>query len=77
MRSVLIGIKRIFIVLCSLYLVLLIPDSNEKKPLVVPEAAAFSWNKDTLWNQLEQNFAYALSLSKDSLQQLVVLKSQI
>jgi hypothetical protein len=77
MRSVLIGIKRIFIVLCSLYLVLLIPDCNEKKPLVVPNAAAFSWNKDSLWNQLEQNFAYALSLSKDSLQKLVVLKSQI
>lgn len=77
MRSVLTAVKRIFIVLSSLYLVLLIPDCNEKKPVVVPDAPAFIWNKDTLWNQLEQNFAYALSLSNDSLQQLVVSSREI
>lgn len=77
MNSIFKVIKRIFIVLVSLYLVLLIPDCNEKKPVIVPDAPAFIWNKDTLWNQLEQNFAYALSLSTDSLQQLVVSSREI
>jgi len=45
--------------LIVLYLILLIPDFANKSPLVKANAKPFTWNKDQLWLQLENDFRNA------------------
>lgn len=47
----------------ALYLLLLIPD-NEKPAVKSVASKAFAWNKDSLWNGLENNFKAAQKESK-------------
>jgi Permuted papain-like amidase enzyme, YaeF/YiiX, C92 family len=46
---------RLFAVLAIIYLLLLIPDSAGK-PEETPAEKPFAWNRDEVWNQLEQQF---------------------
>ena len=48
--------------LIVLYLLLLIPDFADKHPLVKANEKPFVWNKDKLWQQLEQDFRKAKQL---------------
>ena len=45
--------------LVILYLVLLIPDFGDTKPIIKGSAKPFTWAKDDLWKQLENDFVKA------------------
>jgi hypothetical protein len=50
---------RIFILLAALYVVLLIPDSDDTAVNLPIGKTPFVWNQDTLWLQMENNFKQA------------------
>ena len=69
--------KRIIIVLSCLallYLVLLIPDGKDTAPLTTANEKPFTWNSDTLWQQLETDFRTAKSLDSSQLDSTIILK---
>ena len=49
--------------LIILYLVLLIPDFGDTKPIFKGGAKPFTWAKDQLWKQLENDFVKAKQLT--------------
>lgn len=57
--------------LATLYLLLLIPDADNYKP-VSPNQKPFAWNQDALWQQMESNFKQAKQMpaqQRDSIMQ--------
>lgn len=58
---------RVAIFLIALYLVLLIPDGKKKTPVVREGQTAFTWNRDSVWEKLENDFAAAKELSDSQL----------
>jgi len=55
------------IILACLYLLLLIPDSPDKAKMVVAGQKPFAWNKDSLWDALENDFVKAKQLDSSTL----------
>lgn len=44
------------IILCAVYLLLLIPDSKDIRPVVTAGGKSFTWNRDGQWLQMEKLF---------------------
>lgn len=61
------------IILLLLYVVLLIPDSTPDIP-VSTDAAAFAWNMDDYWNQLEEKFISTKETGCDTVNKTVSSK---
>lgn len=73
--------KYVLLPLAILYLVLLIPDTDQSQPQVA-EAKPFIWNMDERWKSLETSFAAQKNLpqrEKDSLYkvQMLILEEQV
>jgi len=62
---------RILLALTILYLVLLIPDSNSKPKISVADKKPFFWNRDNLWQSMEQNFTTAKKMAPAKLDSLI------
>ncbi len=62
---------RIFITLVILYLLLLIPSSGEHS-IITANQPTFTWNKDSLWLQLERKFVEARSMPKEKLDSTIL-----
>ena len=58
--------------LAILYLVLLIPDFGDSKPIIKGSAKPFTWNKDRLWEKLENNFVKAKQLKPGELDSTIL-----
>ena len=57
---------RIIIALAALYLLLLVPASENKDPVSTATNPAFTWNKDQLWQKLEKDYMAMMLLNTDS-----------
>ncbi|MBC7888032.1 MAG: hypothetical protein H7Z13_09080 [Ferruginibacter sp.] len=70
----------IFIALCVLYLILLIPDVN-RSAIAKATETPFAWNKDDVWLQLENDFKTAKQQPKkktdSAIQQLFILEESL
>ena len=62
---------RILLALATLYLVLLIPDNNSKSKITAADKKPFFWNRDNLWQLMEQNFATAKKMATVKLDSVV------
>ena len=60
-------ILQCLVILACLYLLLLIPDSPDKAKMIVAGQKPFAWNKDALWQQLENDFVKAKQLDSSAL----------
>lgn len=60
-------ILQLLAVLVILYLVLLIPDFGKTSPIIKATHKPFTWNKDDLWKQLENDFVKAKQLNSEQL----------
>jgi Permuted papain-like amidase enzyme, YaeF/YiiX, C92 family len=56
-------ILRVFAFLAVVYFLLMIPDSNDNANIITSKEKPFSWNKDSLWLKLENDFKAAKTLS--------------
>lgn len=50
--------------LAALYLVLLIPDSADNNIHLPSDKKPFAWNRDALWQQMEENFRHAKQMPR-------------
>lgn len=55
-------IFRLLLILCTLYLLLLIPDSKNSATVLKTGQKAFAWNRDAQWQQMENLFRNARQL---------------
>lgn len=63
---------RILTALAILYLVLLIPSPGNNPAITAASQPAFTWNKDSLWLQLERKFVEARSMPKEKLDSTIL-----
>ncbi|RYY50653.1 MAG: hypothetical protein EOO06_03130 [Chitinophagaceae bacterium] len=59
---------RVLIALLVVYLLLLIPDFKKDSPVIQTKQPSFVWDRDSLWHQLEKEFAAAKLLPEAQLQ---------
>jgi hypothetical protein len=57
--------------LAMLYLLLLIPDSKEKKIIIETGKTAFAWNRDAQWKEMEELFKQAKQMDTAKLNSLI------
>ncbi len=71
------NLLRLLVALAAVYLLLLIPATENKALVNKAQAPAFIWNKDSLWHTLENDFARAKSLQSFELDSSInILKQQ-
>lgn len=70
-------ILRIAVVLVLLYLVLLIPGSNSKANITTGGKQPFFWNRDNVWQAMEQRFKNAKTLAPVTLDSLIQRQKNI
>ena len=63
MKKVFSILKKVFIGLVILYLILLIPSKEENEQPKIPNSKAFIWNQDEVWLKLERDYLKAKTLS--------------
>ena len=63
--------------LAALYLLLLIPDSKEKKAAVETDKKPFAWNRDAQWLQMEELFKQAKQMDKEKLDSIITIHKSI
>ena len=74
------AVKRILYVIAALaiiYLLLLIPDGNEKNPAINTGTKPFAWNRDAQWQQMEELFRQARQMDTIQLDSLIALHKGI
>ncbi len=69
-------ILQFLVFLAILYLVLLIPDFGDTKPIIKGSAKPFTWAKDDLWKQLENDFVKAKQLTPYQLDSAIAFLKQ-
>lgn len=64
------------LIVVIIYLLLMIPGPGSHPPVLTASATTFSWNRDSLWVQLENKFLEAKNTDRAVLDSIILLKRQ-